>query len=65
MAHRALAWYAPQPRIASRWHPLCRQHRTLRESEDEAFLQALAAHQGSKAALAAKLGISERSPTGV
>ena len=37
------------------------QHRTLRESEDEAFLQALAAHQGSKAALAAKLGISERS----
>ena len=35
--------------------------RTLRDSEHEAFLAAVARHQGSKAALAAQLGISERS----
>lgn len=35
--------------------------RTLQQTEDEAFLAAVASHHGSNAALAARLGISERS----
>ncbi|MBI5255447.1 MAG: sigma-54-dependent Fis family transcriptional regulator [Burkholderiales bacterium] len=68
---RALAADAPaglvavagggMPTPAAPAAPVAAAARTLREREHEALAAELAAHQGSRAALAARLGISERS----
>ena len=47
-----------EPRASAALTGSSRQRRLL---DDEALQQALAAHQGSRAALARQLGISERS----
>ena len=49
---------AAEPRASAALAGLSRQRRLI---DDEALQQALAAHQGSRAALARRLGISERS----
>ena len=55
---RAVEEGAGEPRASAALAELSRQRRLL---DDEALQQALAAHQGSRAALARQLGISERS----